>query len=286
MEHILEVNHLCKKYSDTAFGLKDLSFSVKKGTIVGLVGRNGAGKTTTIKTILNLIKRDSGVVKLFGEEQKESEYLYRNDIAAVFDSISFHEELTPKKLEKVLRDIYSNWKSDAFYEYLKRFGIPVEKKIKTFSRGMSMKLAIAAALSHEAKLLILDEALSNLDPISREEILDLFFEYIEDENNSILISSHISSDLEKVADYIVFIDNGNVLLSESKDALLYSYGIGRMKKAEFEALDRAEYAAHRIRGLQTEVLVTDKKNFSRNHPDIVVDNATVDEVLKILIKGE
>lgn len=286
MDYILEVQNLCKTYPDKNFMLNNISFGVNKGTIVGLVGKNGAGKSTTINTILNIINKDRGVIKLFGKEISDAETDVRNDIAVVFDNINFNEELTPKKLEKVLSEVYKNWDKEAFYQLLSRFDIPYDKKIKTFSRGMTMKLSIGVALSHKARLLILDEATAGLDPVVREEILDIFLEFIEDENNAILLSSHISSDLEKVADYIVFIDNGTIILNETKDRLLYEYGIVRMKQKDFESLDKAEYIAFRKRGLQFEALVSNKKQFAKKNPDVVVDNTTIDEMLALLTKGE
>lgn len=286
MDYILEVQNLCKTYPDTKFMLNNITFGVNKGTIVGIVGKNGAGKSTTINTILNIINKDSGVIKVFGEEIRDDKVDVRNNIAVVFDKINFYEELTPKKLEKVLSDVYTNWDKETFSRLLNRFDIPSDKKIKLLSRGMAMKLSISVALSHKAKLLILDEATSGLDPVVREEILDIFLEFVEDENNAILLSSHISSDLEKVADYIIFIDNGAIILNETKDKLLYEYGIVRMRQKDFEDLNRAEYITFRKRGLQFEALVADKKRFAKKHPDIVVDSTTIDEMLALLTKGE
>lgn len=194
--------------------------------------------------------------------------------------------LTPKKLERVLKDIYAHWDSKMFFSYLERFHIPLDKKIKTFSRGMTMKLSIGVALSHKATLLILDEATAGLDPVAREEILDVLLEFVEDESNSIFISSHISSDLEKVADYITFIDNGKIILTEKKDTLIYEYGIARMKQSDFDELDTSEYLAARKRGLQLEVLVGNKTRFSREYPNMVIDNATIDEILPLLTREE
>ena len=167
---------------------------------------------------------------------------------------------------------------------LERFALPTTKKIKTFSRGMSMKLAIAVALSHEAKFLILDEATAGLDPVVREEILDIFLEFMEDETHAILMSSHITSDLEKVADYITFIDGGRIVLTEKKDTLIYDYGIARCRTAEFERVDSADYLAYRKRGLQIEVLLADRKAFAKKHPDIIVDHVKIDEILALLIQ--
>lgn len=282
MEAALQIRNLCKSYKNTEFKLQNVSFQIPSGTIMGFVGKNGAGKSSTINAVLNIVQKDSGEVTFFGKTMTDGSRAIRNDIGVVFDSIHFSGELTPKKLERVLNDVYENWQGEQFFSYLKRFQIPANKKIKTFSRGMTMKLSISVALSHEAKLLILDEATAGLDPVAREELLDVLLEFVEDEGHSILMSSHVSSDLEKVADHITFIDQGKIILTEEKDTLLYQYGIARMKQSDFEKLDASEYLAMRKRGLQLEVLVQNKKQFSREYPGMIVDNATIDEILPLL----
>ncbi len=284
MEYTLQVKNLCKSYKNADFKLDNVSFDIPKGSIMGFVGKNGAGKSTTINALLNIIRKDSGEVNLFGETMTDTTKNIRNDIGVVFDTLSFSTELTVLKLEKVMADIYSSWDKAVFLQLLERFKLPTDKKLKTFSRGMTMKLSIAVALSHKAKLLILDEATAGLDPVIREEILDIFLEFVEDENNSILISSHISSDLEKVADYITFIDDGKIILSETKDRLIYEYGIARMRQSDFDRLDKSEYLSHRQRGLQLEVLVSDRREFARNYPTVVLDNASIDEILPLLTR--
>lgn len=286
MDFALQINNLCKSYKNTDFKLQNVSFNIPQGTIMGFVGKNGAGKSTIINAILNIIRKDSGEVTFFGETMIDSAKLMRNDIGVVFDAVHFSGELTPTKLEKVLCDIYEQWDSVVFFKYLERFHIPMNKKIKTFSRGMTMKLSISVSLSHKARLLILDEATAGLDPVAREEILDVFLEFVEEENNSILISSHISGDLEKIADYITFIDSGKIILTEKKDTLIYEYGIARMKQNDFDKLDKSEYLAARKRGLQLEVLVANRSQFSREYPNVVIDNATIDEILPLLTKEE
>lgn len=286
MEFALQIGNLCKSYKNTNFKLQNVSFNLPKGSIMGFVGKNGAGKSTTINAILNIIHKDSGEVTFFGSEMTDDSTCLRDDIGVVFDAINFSGELTPKRLEKVLNSIYKNWDAALFFSYLKRFDIPKDKKIKTFSRGMTMKLSISIALSHKARLLILDEATAGLDPVVREEILDVFLEFVESEENSILISSHISSDLEKISDYITFIDHGNIILTEKKDTLIYEYGIARMKQNDFDKLNKSVYCAYRKRGLQIEVLVKNKGIFVKEYPDILVDHATIDEILLLLTKEE
>lgn len=284
MEFALQIDNLCKSYENASFQLQNVSFNIPKGSIMGFVGKNGAGKSTTINTILNILQRDSGTVTFFGNEMTDQSTAIRDEIGVVFDAVNFSGELTPHRLQKVLKDIYKNWDTSLFVSYLERFGIQKNKKIKTFSRGMTMKLSISVALSHKAKLLILDEATAGLDPVVREEMLDVFLEFVENEENAILISSHISSDLEKIADYITFIDDGAIILTEKKDTLIYEYGIARMKQSDFDTLDKAEYLAERKRGLQIEALVRDKNSFNKSHPDILVDSATIDEMLPLLTK--
>ncbi len=286
MNYALEINNLNKSHKKSDFKLCDISFNVPKGSIMGFVGKNGSGKSTTISTILNLIQRESGSVKFFGEEMIDNSKHLREDIGVVFDSLHFSKDLTAINLDSIFKDIYKNWDSDLFFSYLEKFNLEKKKKIKTFSRGMGMKLSIAVALSHKAKFLILDEATAGLDPVAREEILDMLLEFIEDENNSILISSHISSDLEKIADYITFIDNGKIILIEEKDKLIYNYGIAKMKDADFKKLLENEYLSFRKRGLQTEVLVKDKAEFLNKYPDIVVDIPSIDEILPMITKGD
>ncbi|MDO5795008.1 MAG: ABC transporter ATP-binding protein [Turicibacter sp.] len=286
MEYALKVENLCKVYENTDFKLDNVTFSIPKGSIMGFVGKNGAGKSSTINSILNITNRDSGVVKFFGCDMTDDTTSIREDIGVVFDHVTFHEELTPKKLEKIFNDTYTNWDKKLFFSYLKKFNIPSDKKIKKFSRGMTMKLSISIALSHKVRLLVLDEATAGLDPVVREEILDIFLDFVEDENNSILISSHISSDLEKIADYITVIDEGKIILAESKDTLIYEYGIARMKQNDFNKLQQSEFISYRQRGLQVEVLISDKSSFSKKYPNVTLDDAKLDEILPLMTKGE
>lgn len=286
MNTILQVEGLCKSYPSTHFNLKDVTFSVPTGSVVGLVGANGTGKSTIIKCILGICTHDAGRVVLFGQEMTDADASLRNDVGVVFDSSCFSPELTAQKVEKVMSDAYSNWDSALYFEYLEAFKLPRAAKIKTFSRGMSMKLSIAVALSHQAKLLILDEATAGLDPLAREEILDLILDFMEDEDHAVLMSSHISTDLEKVADYIAFLHNETIALVENKDTLLYEYGIARLRKNEFEKMDACEYEAFRVRGMQIDVLVSDRAAFCRKHPDALVDAPTVDEVFALIAGKE
>ena len=286
MDYALKVENLCKVYENTDFKLDNVTFSIPKGSILGFVGKNGAGKSSTINAILNIIKKNSGTVKFFGYDMTDDAISIKEDIGVVFDTVNFHEDLTANNIERILSCIYTNWNKDMFFSYLEKFKIPNDKKIKTFSRGMTMKFSISIALSHKARLLVLDEATAGLDPVVREEILDTFLDFVEDENNSILISSHISSDLEKIADYIAIIDDGKIILTESKDTLIYDYGIARMKRNDFDKLQKSEYISYRQRGLQLEVLISDKISFSKKYPNITLDVTSIDEILQLITKGE
>jgi len=285
MDKILEVNNLNKRYKKSDFVLKDVSFSMPKGAIMGFVGENGSGKTTTIGCILNSLIKDSGTIKVFGQEMTDDATHLRNDIGVVFDSNSFPTHLTATKIASAMRRIYSNWDDALFQSYLTKFKLPDKKTVKTFSRGMTMKLGVAVALSHKPKLLILDEATSGLDPIVRDDILDVFMDFIQDENNSILLSSHITSDLEKVADYITFIHDGKIIFSESKDDLIYKYAVLRCKQAQFEAMDKGDILAFRRHDYQTDVLVKDRAVAAAKYRNYVMDSVSIEEIMLILVKG-
>lgn len=283
MNAILQVENLTKQYAD--FKLDHVSFSVPKGTIMGLIGENGAGKSTTINAILDLIHKDDGTVTFWGQELSSTKQI-KEDVGVVFDGINFYETLTPAKVGKIAGAAYKQWDGHLFQDYLKRFQLPADKEIKSLSKGMKMKLCIAVALSHNPKLLILDEATSGLDPVMRDDILDVFFEFVQDENHSILMSSHITTDLEKVADYITFIHQGKVLFCKTKDELRYNYGIIRCGAALFDQLDKAEILAYRKDDYQWNVLVADKEKARRKYKNAVVDDATIDDILLLYVKGE
>lgn len=282
MDAILQVENLTKQYPD--FTLDHVSFSVPKGTIMGLIGENGAGKSTTINAILDLINKDDGTVAFWGQELSSSKQIKEN-IGVVFDGINFYETLTPAKVGKISSAAYKQWDEHLYKEYLKRFQLPVDKEIKTLSKGMKMKLCIAVALSHKPKLLILDEATSGLDPVMRDDILDVFLEFVQDANHSIMMSSHISTDLEKVADYITFIHQGKVIFSKRKDELRYHYGIIRCGAAVFDQIDKEDVLAYRKEDYQWNVLVAEKEKAKRKYKNAVVDDATIDDILLLYVKG-
>ena len=221
MSDILEINNLTKKFD--SFSLRNISFNIPKGLIMGFVGPNGAGKTTTIKSILGMLPQDSGTVKLFGMDNKENNLQINEQIGVVMDTPFFVDDWTISDVEKAISPFYTSWNSKKYAEFIEKFGIDRKKKVKDLSRGMKVKLMLSVALSHNAKLLILDEPTSGLDPLARDELCNLFSDFIADENNSILFSTHIISDLEKIADYITFILDGKIIFTGLKDEFLEDY---------------------------------------------------------------
>ena len=203
MNNAIEITGLSKKYD--GFKLENINIVLPKGYIMGFIGENGAGKTTVIKAMTGLIRYDSGDIKLFGESFKNIGAAVRENIGVVMDDYGLPPEADTKDINKIMKGIYSTWNSRAFFRYTEKFGLPQNKRIKSYSTGMKRKLSIAVALSHNSRLLILDEATSGLDPVARDELLDILREFIQDEDNSVFISSHILSDLEKVCDYITLI---------------------------------------------------------------------------------
>lgn len=286
MNSTLILKNVNKEYEKSNFAIKDISFLVPEGSIVGFIGENGAGKSTTMNCILNVIRRDSGTIEIFGREMTDEDIDIRENIGVVYDSNNFPEYLTAKQLADILGRIYSKWDDFCFEQFLRRFGLPESQKIKSYSRGMSMKLAIAVALSHDSKLLILDEATSGLDPIMRDEILDVLLEFVKQENHSILLSSHITSDLEKIADYIVFIHNGEIILNKTKDELIYEYGVIRCSENDFHNILSEDILSSMKKDYQIDVLIKNRKLIEKKYKNLIVDSVSLDEIMLLLVKGE
>ena len=284
MENILEIKNLSKKYKE--FELKDINFSLTKGVIMGFVGENGAGKTTTIKAILNLIKKDSGEIKIFGSKLEDNEKEIKENIGILLDDSFLSEYLSPVDLNKIMKNIYKNWDEKLYFKYLKEFKLPEKSRIKDFSSGMKTKVKIIVALSHHPKLLILDEPTSGLDPVARNEVLDIFQEFMEDEENSILVSSHITSDLERVADYITFINEGKIVFVKDKNELLNSFGIAKCTEKEFEVIDKNDFVKFKKNKYEYDILVENKADFNKKYNIEVIDKANIDDIMYIYIKGE
>lgn len=284
MKDVLTVKGLTKNYQD--FTLDHVSFEIPQGSIVGLIGENGAGKSTIIKAVLGLIKKDDGEITLFGRQDGALNKEIKEQIGVVFDGSNFSGDLSPRKLNKVFKDIYRSWDEDLYISLLEKMAVPVNQKIKTFSKGMKMKLSLVAAFAHHPKLLILDEATSGLDPVMRDEILDMFLEFVQDEENSILVSSHITSDLEKVADYIIFVHNGSVIFSKPKDELLENYGIIKCGDAAFERIEKEDRIACRKLDYEWQILVEDRNRIQKKYKEAMVVPATIDEIMLLYVKGE
>ena len=284
MKNNIELQNLSKRYKD--FELKNITFNVPQGCIVGLIGENGAGKTTTIKSILNITKSE-GTIKIFGEDIRKNEKKIKEKIGVVLDDSFLSDYLTPKQINSIMKDIYSTWEESKYIELLKQFNLPLNKIIKEFSSGMKMKLKIAVAISHNPQILILDEPTSGLDPVVRNEILDIFRKYIEeDETRSILLSSHITTDLEHISDYIIFIENGNIVFNMPTPELLENYGIIKCSKDDFLKIDSKDYIRYKKGKYQYEVLTNDKNNIRKKYNIETIDKPSVEEIMVFYIKGE
>ncbi len=286
MEHILELEQVCRQFPKSGFALKDVSFAIPYGSIMGFVGENGAGKTTTMGCILNTVRRDSGTIRLFGQEMRDEDTALREKIGVVYDGDQFPSFWTARQLAKVMAGLYTQWEDALFQSYLEKFHLPPEQKLRHYSKGMTMKLAMAAALAHHPQLLLLDEATSGLDPVMRDEMLDIFLDFVQDERHAILLSSHITSDLEKVADHITLIHDGSILLTASKNELAYQYGVIRCGESQFSSIEPADVLAFRKRDLQIDVLVEDGQAAQQKYKNMIVDHACVDEIMLLLVKGE
>jgi ABC-2 type transport system ATP-binding protein len=282
MNNALEITDLGKEFKD--FTLKDVTFSLPKGYIMGFVGKNGAGKTTTIRLILNMIARNSGKIKIFGMDNILEEQIIKQDIGVVFDEIFFVDSWKVSEVEKVVKSFYSKWSSQLYKKYISSFDLPADKKVKELSRGMKIKLMLAVAMSHEAKLLILDEPTSGLDPVVRDELLDILSEYISDGEKTILFSTHITSDLEKIADYITLIDNGRIFYTGTKDDLLESFQIikGGLNDLTTLLRERIIGITKNSTGFSGLIPTSETKHLSK---EIVTETPSIDDILVYISKG-
>ncbi len=282
MENALMVSGLTKTWKD--FTLDNVSFNVPRGAVVGLIGENGAGKSTTINAVLGLIQKEAGQVSILGKEELDGGT--KEQLGVVFDGSNYPEILSPRKINRVMKSIYRSWDEETYFRLLTRFSLPVDRQIRQFSKGMKMKLAICAAFSHHSELLILDEATSGLDPVVRDDILDMLLDFVQDEEHSILMSSHITGDLEKIADYIVFIHEGRVVFSRPKDELLERYGVIKCGAAQFGALDKQDIIVYRKMDYEWQVLVSDREKMQKKCPKALIVPASIDEIMLLYVKGE
>ncbi len=258
MSNLLEIDNVSKSFGKKVV-LKDVTFNVPAGSIVGFIGDNGAGKSTTIKTVLGLISKDSGTVKIFGEENINKHAKDKEKIGVVFDAVNLPPHLTIKQLNRAFKKLFDSWDQENFYRLVNTFSLPIDKKVNKLSRGMSMKLSVSVALSHNAKLLILDEATGGLDPSSRQDLLDELKSFVSNNNGGILLSSHIMSDIEKIANRIIFIKDGEILLNEDKEKVIENYAVVDINEEQLTLLNKDIIVAKRNYGSYFSVLVSRKQ---------------------------
>ena len=285
MKNAIEIRNLVKNYGDK-FTLGEINLDIPSGIIIGLIGENGAGKTTLIKSILNIIRSDKGNIKIFEKDIKINESEIKENIGVVLDNMFFPELLMPKDINSIMKDVYKNWDEQLFNKYLSEFKLKNNQSIKSMSKGMRKKLEIATALSHHPKLLILDEPTSGLDPVVRNEVLDIFLDFIQDEEHTILLSTHITSDLEHIADKIIFINQGKVVLDQSRDDLLDNYGILKCDVDNFDTISKDDIIAYKKNKYDCEILVNDINKIKKKYKDFIVDKITLEELMVMMIKGE
>lgn len=280
-EQCLELKNVCKRFRD--FTLNNISFTLPQGYIMGLVGPNGAGKTTTIQLILNMLKKDTGDILVFGKDNVISEKEIKQDIGIVFDSIFYVDSWTVKDTEKAVSIFYNDWRHDIFNDMVKRFDLPQNKKVGELSRGMQMKLMLACAFSHNAKLLILDEPTSGLDPVTRDEFLEILQDYIKDGERSVLFSTHITSDLEQVADYITLVNQGNMIFTGSMEDLLNSYRLIKGKPRDLTIELEKNIIGLRKTDMGFDGLISAKAATQYNN--YIIDDVKIDDVVVRIGKG-
>lgn len=281
MDNAVEIRGLCKSFG--TFEMRDLDLDIPRGYIVGLIGENGAGKTTLIKCITGANIIDSGNIKLFGSEDRNTS---KGNIGVVFDECHLFQQMTGTQIGKLMSTLFDRWDESRYEALMSSFEIPMEKKLRDYSRGMRMKIQVAVALSHCPDLLILDEATAGMDPAARDEFLDLIMEYMQDENHTVLMSSHITGDLEKIADYVVFIHKGRIVMNGPKDEILEKYGIAKGSEENILALGHENILSVRREGLFTSALVADREGVAEAFPELIVDPASLEDIMVMVIRGD
>ncbi|MEX6043479.1 ABC transporter ATP-binding protein [Staphylococcus haemolyticus] len=276
----MQVQDLNKSYKKSNFHLKDISLTLQPGEIIGLIGKNGSGKSTLINTLVGNRFKDSGEISFFDQVISDKDHAYKEHIGVVFDDLRVPDKLEIKDMDKVFADIFKTWNSDRFFEVIQRFELPTNVQIKTFSRGMRMKAALAMALAHDTKLLILDEATAGMDVSGREEVIEMLEDYIS-EGNGILISSHISEDIEHLATKLIFMRDGEIVLQESKEELLNQYGIVEVDEHDDLDIPQDIIIASRVRQGQRQTLVKDWSSVTNANPLNTIDDAT-----KLIMRGD
>ena len=284
MKNAIEIKDLKKSYPDFTLSIGELK--IPSGEVIGLIGENGAGKTTLIKLLLKTINKDSGKIKIFNKNLEENELEIKEDIGVVLDNTFFPENLNSKDINLIMKDIYKNWDTELFYKYIRDFKIKDNQTLKTLSKGMKKKVEIATALSHHPKLLILDEATSGLDPIVRSEILDIFLDFISDDEHTILLSTHITSDLEHIADHIIFINKGEIFLESPRDEIIDNYGILKCDIDDFKKIDKSDIVSYKKNKYNYEILINNRNKISKKYKGYVIDKITLEDLMLLIIKGE
>jgi len=278
LEPIFEIKGLKKSFKD--FSLKGIDISLNRGYIMGFIGPNGAGKTTTIKLMMNLLRKDDGEIKIFGKDYIQFEKEIKNKIGFVYDENHFYEELTIEEMKWVIAPFYEKWNDNLYKSYMKDFNLPPKKKIKNLSRGMKMKFSLAIALSHDAELLVMDEPTSGLDPVVRSELLEILSQTIQDESKAVFFSTHITSDLDKIADYITLINDGEILLDEEKDVLLDNYGLVRGNKEILNSDSNKDFINVKENQFGFEALVKDKNRIRKIYGDkIIIEKPNIEDIM-------
>lgn len=283
MDFAIEIEHLTKVFKD--FSLNHVSLKIPKGTVVGIIGENGAGKSTLIQSILGIVDSQYDKLTYFGKDFKQNEKNIKEDLTVIFDTTHYDLELTPRWIERILSHTFQNWNHELYQSYLQKFELPYDKKIKLFSRGMKMKLEFAIAFSHDAKILILDEATSGLDPIIRDEILNLIRAFTEDENHTVLISSHITSDLDKIADYIVYLYKGKCIFMQTYDEMNENYGIIHGTKDLLNTLSQDDIVAYIQEPYSISILVKNRQQIQSVFQDLEITRPTIEEIMLFYAKG-
>lgn len=267
-----------EKIFDT-FHLHPITMALEQGSIMGLIGENGSGKTTLIKLVFHILPLSGGEIKVFGLDNAKQQKQISQRIGFVPDGNIFYDIFTAKDINKMMSKLYENWQQDIYFDYLNQFEVPINKNIKSFSMGMKKKMAIASALSHNAEILILDEPMNGLDPVARQQIRDILQEFIQNEQHSVLLSSHITEDLEKIADYITLIEKGKMIFSENKDTLLEKYAIVPLKKNDFIEVEEKDYISYRKNAFGYQVFVDDKRTFLKKYTNAIADKASLEDIM-------
>ena len=281
----LKIKNLKKTYNDN-FELQIDNLEIESGQIIGLIGENGAGKTTLIKSILSLINSNYEEIKIFDKNILTEETEIKKNIGVVLDNMFFPDILTPKDINSVMTNIYDTWDSLTFQKFIETLNLPYKQKIKTLSKGMRKKLEIAVSLSHKPKFLKLDEPTSGLDPISRSEVLDILYDFLSDDEHTIIFSSHITTDLEHIADKIVFLHEGKIILNKNKDELLDNYGILKCNIKDYEKIDKKDIIKTKKNKYNYEILIKDKQKMKKKYKNFIIDKITLEELMLIYIRGE